>query len=692
MAGDVAGYDRIGPCREEDPDMPRTPRRRPSMEQLEDRRLPANFGIPWPDPGHLTVSFVPDGTPVGSSQSSLYATLNSTMPTANWQRTILSAVQSWADLANINVGLVTDNGQAAGQPGPLQGNPNFGDIRFAARPLSPDVLGLATPFDLLNNWSGDIILNSTIPFSRGTANDLFTAVLHEAGHVFGLDDNPNDPSSAMYPVLNTPKSGPDSGDILALRALYGARASDAYEGASGDDSLATAIPMTFVNLAAIAGSMPPAVNDNGDPTGPNGPWLVNADLTTPSDADLFVVKAPSDGEPLAAAVHVAGISLLTPKVTIDDSSGNLLSSASSSDPLSSDVTVSLPGTIPGATYYVRVEAATNSVFGIGSYRIAVGSPSVSQLLTTLPLSNGAVSSGHGKGAAFEKAVTLKPQTPGTDARWPYVVHDALSTTNETDFYRFITPPPTASGAPETVVITTWGLQPGGFIPAITVLDASRKPVPIQILNRDAANVTIQIPSAQSSSAYVVEVSAADPSSRHAVGGYFLGIDFLAQPIPQVPLASGALDSDHPGVLDTLVVPSTELFHFSLSGDTGSARVPTAVRMTLLDTNANPIFNVRAYGGSGPTSGDVVLAPGTYIARIIAAAKPGTALPMFMYSLLGTIRSDPIGPAPTDPTMTPTGTTDGGNPSGGNPTGWSPGTDPTYAGFLSLTDATSNPWM
>ncbi len=32
------------------------------VEQFEDRLAPALFGVPWPNPEHLTLSFVPDGT------------------------------------------------------------------------------------------------------------------------------------------------------------------------------------------------------------------------------------------------------------------------------------------------------------------------------------------------------------------------------------------------------------------------------------------------------------------------------------------------------------------------------------------------------------------------------------------------------------------------------------------------------
>jgi hypothetical protein len=667
--------------------MSRSPRRRPSLEALEDRRLPATFGLPWPDPGHLTLSFTPDGTAIGSAPSALTATLGAVMPAPTWQRTILRAVQSWADLSNINVGLVADDGEAAGQPGPLEGNPNVGDIRVSARPLSHDTLALTTPFDLLDDWSGDVVLNSTDRFSQGGANDLFTAALHEAGHVFGLDDDPSDRASAMYTVDNTPKTGPDAADVAALRALYGTRQPDAYEGARGNDTPATATPLTFVNLAAIAGSDPPAVGDNGDPSGPHGPWVARADVSTLADKDVYAVTA--NGGPLAAVVHASGISLLTPRVTVLDASGKPLASAAAADPLGNDVIVTLPATTPGATYYVKVESANPDVFGIGGYRVAVGSPVVARLLALVPApATGFAATGH-KGPRFDQAADLSPQTPGTDARWPYAVRDGLASANETDFYR-VTTPRAAAGPPGAMLVTVWGLTPGGLSPAVTVLDARHMPVPVQVLNRDAASVTVQVPAVSPGTAYVVEVSAADPAGSRAVGGYFLGIDLPAAPVsPLAPFASGTLDASRPTGFQTLTVDSSEVFRFDLSGDASGAPAgtATAVRMTLFDASGNVVFNVRAYGGAGSSAGDALLAPGTYYARFTAATKTGAPLPSFSYRLRGSARSHPIGPTPVDVTHTPTGTT-----VDVNPYDWTIDTDPIYAGFLKLTDVLSNPWM
>src|SRR2546421_314890 len=89
-------------------------------ERLEDRDVPATFGVAWPDPQHLTVSFVPDGTAVDGTQSGLFQALNGTAPTPAWQAELLRALQTWAASANVNIGVVTDGGQAIGSAGAVE--------------------------------------------------------------------------------------------------------------------------------------------------------------------------------------------------------------------------------------------------------------------------------------------------------------------------------------------------------------------------------------------------------------------------------------------------------------------------------------------------------------------------------------------------------------------------------------------
>ena len=207
---------------------------RPGLEALEGRRLPAQFGVPWHDATHLSISFVPDGTSIAGHPSDLFQTLDAREPTAVWQQEILRAFQTWAVQADINFALVPDGGEPLGTPGPDQHDPRFGDIRIGAQPMSPEVLSISVPHDpfLSGTWSGDVLLNSTVAFD-GNGADLFPVLLHEVGHVLGLDDS-DDPNSVMFPHLNNARDSLSPGDIAAVQALYGPRPDDPFAGPAGE--------------------------------------------------------------------------------------------------------------------------------------------------------------------------------------------------------------------------------------------------------------------------------------------------------------------------------------------------------------------------------------------------------------------------------------------------------------------------
>lgn len=78
------------------------------LEKLEERWTPAQFGIPWNDPAHLTMSLAPDGTTAAGQPSQLFSALDAQMPRDTWQNVLRRAAQTWANTANINVGQVTD--------------------------------------------------------------------------------------------------------------------------------------------------------------------------------------------------------------------------------------------------------------------------------------------------------------------------------------------------------------------------------------------------------------------------------------------------------------------------------------------------------------------------------------------------------------------------------------------------------
>src|SRR5215213_5704375 len=105
------------------------------FDSLEDRQVPATFGIPWADSMHLTVSFAPDGTDIDGTASNLFQAMQRVDPTGAWRRDVLRAIQAWSNVTNINVGVTADSGEALGTTAPMDGSANFGTIRIAAKPL-----------------------------------------------------------------------------------------------------------------------------------------------------------------------------------------------------------------------------------------------------------------------------------------------------------------------------------------------------------------------------------------------------------------------------------------------------------------------------------------------------------------------------------------------------------------------------
>jgi hypothetical protein len=350
---------------------------------------------------------MPDGTLISSAYpSNLFAVYNAAYPQATWQYQVARALQSWADVSNLNFHFVADDGSPQGTAGLAQGDPRFGDIRIGGYNMGSGILGLGwNPGS--TTTAGDVELSTAAPLAIGSMPDLASVVMHEVGHGIGFNHSLVDPAVMEGGLWGT-YPGPYPDDIAGVQAMYGARKPDAYEGASGNGTLATAAP-----LALSSGGV-----------------TINADITNMGEVDYFKVTAPSSSDgTLTVRADASTISLLDPKVSVYNASGTLLGSASAAT-YQGTATLKLTGLVAGQTYYLQAAGATTDVFSMGAYKLWAQFGPVPT--PALAINNVALVNGTSGTTAFKFTVTLSAASIN-----PVTVHyasaDGTATVADNDY-------------------------------------------------------------------------------------------------------------------------------------------------------------------------------------------------------------------------------------------------------------------
>jgi hypothetical protein len=582
---------------------------------LEPRETPAVFGIPWPDGQHLTISLAPDGTSIGGTPSDLTRLLQNLGPSADLD--VLRAFQTWAVQANLNIGLVSDNGAAFGTGGAVQGDPRFGDIRVAGRPLAPGALALTAPYAFADDYSGDVVVNTAAGFGPA-GYDLYTALLQESGHALGIGNSP-DVNSVMYAPYQGARAGLSDGDVASVQSLYGARTPDQFEGTTGNDTLATA-------------------TDYSRP--------LEADLTTAQDVDVYKVTTDPLTTGLTVSLRAAGLSLVTANVELLDAAGDVVASAAATDPTQNDVTLSADAGGPG-TYYVRVSAARGDVFGVGAYDLSVTRRSPVAALTAV----GGTPDDTGLNDDPATATALAAPAAQVGPEVEYHAGGNFGSASDADVYRLVAPDST-SGQPVNLVATVWGHDGAVLNPWVEVDDAAGNKLPADVITADGNTTTVQARAVQPDGVYFVKLT----SDTGSVGDYSLSCDVRPETLTPPRGAAGTLDAAHPSAARTVDLSQTGQVHLVLAAAGSSGQAV----LTVTAADGTQVAQLTVPVGRGQ-SADVLLPAGSY--RVTVSALGGSPV---SFALGLNAVTDPVGALGSDPTGTPDSGTGSGSGSGGSP--------------------------
>jgi hypothetical protein len=623
----------------------------------------AVFGIPWPDAAHLTLSFAPDGTPVGSQVSRLAQVMDPALPPAEWQMTVLRAFQTWAASANLNVGVVPDGGQAFGSAGLVQGDSRFGDVRVAAAPLSAEELAVAIPFAVTaGTWAGDLIFSDSARFGAEApgVTDLFSVALHEAGHVLGLPESA-DAGSAMFPTLGGRREAPTALDLDALRALYGERAADGFDAEESNDRRADASRLRLSN-------------DEDEPSA----TLAEADLTSHGDVDWYWFEPEFESGGLTVQLKTSGFSLTVARLTVLDEGGRVLASQAAADPLHGDVTFRFTDLREDERYFLRVESAANDVFGVGGYRVELRPDGAGPDDPEQPRPS-ELPEDFGENDTLGDATDLRRESFTTDARYDYAAEARLSAAGDVDFFR-VRAPQADEGLATALVVTAWGRTPGGLTPALRVYDEDDALVPAEVLINADGLTAVQVLNPVPNDDYFVEVRAAADGDRPTTGPYYFGADFQGRPVRLETFAQGTLSQGERQAFRSLGVVEGQVFHWTLS--VPQAEGESAVRMTLFGPDGAALLSLTSRDGE-TRSAAAYLPTGSYTIRFSAGTPDGRPVPPLAFLLKGLGVSTPIGPVVADPRFRPQIP---GQPVGPDITYfWVQFSLPTYSPFLDTFD-------
>lgn len=619
------------------------------MEALEDRRLLSSDGILGAS-AHWTFSFAPDGTDIAGHPNALSQTFEGYSAEA-WQDAIIRGFQTWAEHTNADVAVVSDSGDPFGTGGLRSGDNRFGDIRIGAAPLADNVMAISLRQDAMvsGTWNGDVIFNSEVNYD--SLDDVFAVALHEAGHVFGFEHS-DDPNSPMHLHGITPATELTAADIQQLQSRFGQRASDANEGAKGNDSFDDA---TRLQKASYRGG------SQG-----SAPAVVFGDIQDIHDVDVFELDLPSgyDG-PVTVELKTEGLSQLDGRFELFDEDENALAVTSTIN-AAGNLQIQFEVAERAKTYYVSVSADPNSDYHAGGYAIVATYDNLLQaaqadidLLTSHPyrfsdpgqlryfFQDGidplAVDDLHADDT-LAVAEELKTSAGFLDGV-RYRTNGSITDLTDVDSY-LVRSPKLLTG---TLQVVVGSLQQDALIPTLAIYDEFGAPVGTETLINGHGQVVLQATQTTADTDYFIQVAGDVSVSQYATGDYILTASFDAVPTSNEVFASGSLDAEISKFAHVLYVAEPQVFHFGLrSGSVADANIE-GIGLAIAGT---PV-QVLAADGVTRTATGTLLQPGAYLVELSLLGESAPAAGASIdFEVFGQSASEPFGIKPLNPLTQP----------------------------------------